>query len=57
MEPAPHFNNIRTFFVGWVMEFLTLGYKIHFMIILKFGYSEKAMKIEKIFHLKFDATQ
>ena len=24
---------------------------------LKFGYSEKATKFEKIFHLKFDATQ
>ena len=23
----------------------------------KFGYSEKATKFEKIFHLKFDATQ
>ena len=25
--------------------------------VLKFGYSEKATKFEKIFHLKFDATQ
>ena len=25
--------------------------------LLKFGYSEKATKLEKIFHLKFDATQ
>ena len=25
--------------------------------ILKFGYSEKATKFEKVFHLKFDATQ
>ena len=25
--------------------------------LLKFGYSEKATKFEKIFHLKFDATQ
>ena len=24
---------------------------------LKFGYSEKATKSQKIFHLKFDATQ
>ena len=24
---------------------------------LKFGYSEKATKFEKMFHLKFDATQ
>ena len=24
---------------------------------LKFGYSEKATQFEKIFHLKFDATQ
>ena len=24
---------------------------------VKFGYSEKAPKFEKIFHLKFDATQ
>ena len=24
---------------------------------IKFGYSEKATKFEKIFHLKFDATQ
>ena len=27
------------------------------MIQLKFGYSEKATKFEKIFHLKFDSTQ
>ena len=25
--------------------------------VIKFGYSEKATKFEKIFHLKFDATQ
>ena len=25
--------------------------------ILKFGYSEKATKLEKIFHLKFDVTE
>ena len=25
--------------------------------LLKFGYSEKATKFEKIFHLKFDASQ
>ena len=25
--------------------------------LVKFGYSEKATKFEKIFHLKFDATQ
>ena len=25
--------------------------------MLKYGYSEKATKFEKIFHLKFDATQ
>ena len=24
---------------------------------LKFGYSEKAKKFDKIFHLRFDATQ
>ena len=24
---------------------------------VKFGYSEKAIKFEKIFHLKFDATE
>ena len=24
---------------------------------LKFGYSEKATKLEKIFHLKFDVTE
>ena len=28
-----------------------------FVSFLKFGYSEKATKSEKIFHLKFDATQ
>ena len=27
------------------------------MLDLKLGYSEKATKFEKIFHLKFDATQ
>ena len=26
-------------------------------VLLKFGYSEKAAKFERIFHLKFDATQ
>ena len=25
--------------------------------VLKFGYSEKATKFEKIFHLKFDVTE
>ena len=28
-----------------------------FLEMLKFGYSEKATKFQKIFHLKFDATQ
>ena len=27
------------------------------IILLKFGYSEKATKFEKIFHLKFDVTE
>ena len=27
------------------------------LIRLKFGYSEKATKLEKIFHLKFDTTE
>ena len=27
------------------------------ILFLKFGYSEKATKFEKILHLKFDATQ
>ena len=27
------------------------------IVQLKFGYSEKATKFEKIFHLKFEATQ
>ena len=31
--------------------------KIYRLNIFKFGYSEKATKFEKIFHLKFDATQ
>ena len=26
-------------------------------ILVKFGYSEKATKLEKIFHLKFDVTE
>ena len=26
-------------------------------LLLKFGYSEKATKFDKIFHLKFDGTQ
>ena len=26
-------------------------------LFIKFGYSEKATKFEKIFHLKFDATK
>ena len=26
-------------------------------VLLKFGYSEKATKFEKIFHLKFDVTE
>ena len=29
----------------------------HYDAMVKFGYSEKATKLEKIFHLKFDATQ
>ena len=30
--------------------------KSHLNFSIKFGYSEKATKFEKIFHLKFDVT-
>ena len=36
------------------LEFLPI---ILFSFHVKFGYSEKATKFEKVFHLKFDATQ
>ena len=46
------------------LAFLALLPGIHYTIkmvnkysFLKFGYSEKATKFEKNFHLKFDATQ
>ena len=48
---------ISTMFV-WECTKTALGRKdpgMSFMV--KFGYSEKATKFEKIFHLKFDATQ
>ena len=35
---------------------LTSKYQQNEYFLLKFGYSEKATKFEKIFHLKFDAT-
>ena len=34
-----------------------LLHSVFTMTLIKFGYSEKATKFEKIFHLKFDATQ
>ena len=34
-----------------------IGALLESIWFLKFGYSEKATKFEKIFHLKFDATQ
>ena len=40
------------------MEIALYMYKTIFLaILLKFGYSEKATKFEKLFHLKFDGTQ
>ena len=38
---------------------LRLSQFVYFLkeLCLKFGYSEKATKFEKIFHLKFDANQ
>ena len=37
--------------------FLSLGLLLYIRLIVMFGYSEKATKFEKIFHIKFDATQ
>ena len=34
-----------------------LDAKVLGLACIKFGYSEKATKFEKIFHLEFDATQ
>ena len=34
-----------------------MGNKYKISVSVKFGYSEKATKFEKFFHLKFDATQ
>ena len=58
------------FSFGWICYVLVLKTKMHtctyerlqhwddFVIhLLKFGYSEKATKFEKIFHLKFDLTE
>ena len=40
-----------------IINFDILYRQNKFYPILKFGYSEKATKFEKIFHLKFDSTQ
>ena len=40
-----------------LMPSINNNYLGFFLESLKFGYSEKATKFEKIFHLKFDATQ
>ena len=36
---------------------MTFTLQINSNFLLKFGYSKKATKFEKIFDLKFDATQ
>ena len=39
------------------LEVTILYFLKFFRFILKFGYSEKATKFEKIFHIKFDFTE
>ena len=46
LEPLKRWNSFKIFF-----------YKLELFWEVKFGYSEKATKFEKIFHLKFEATQ
>ena len=42
---------------SWSLDHSYLSQAVEKVIVLKFGYSEKATKFEKIFHIKFDATQ
>ena len=39
------------------MIFFSVSYPIEQLPQIKFGYSEKATKFEKIFHLEFDTAQ
>ena len=57
-----HAHKIETLIWTWFEIFYELSYpELHDLrnsyYTIKFGYSEKATKFEKIFHLKFDATQ
>ena len=42
--------------VHFVAHFVAIFHEAS-LFFIKFGYSEKATKFEKIFHLRFDATQ
>ena len=54
VNPAPIF--LAYYF--WPRWCVIVLFSIHQLLpSLKFGYSEEATKFEKIFHLKFDATQ
>ena len=45
--------NDTLYFQKTIVQFLSA----HMITLVKFGYSEKATKLEKIFHLKFDVTE
>ena len=49
------FDRLLTFQKAWRWCHIKVTWQEK--LALKFGYSEKATKFEKIFHLKFDATQ
>ena len=40
-----------------LIQFLSMIPFRNIIILIKFGYAEKATKFEKIFHLKFDITE
>ena len=57
---ANKFHDLEQSKANWVQigpKFERFGNIMTRLILVKFGYSGKATKFEKIFHLKFDATQ
>ena len=55
----PYRNLTESLWKGTYNSYYSLFFQ-HYLILLfsiKFGYSEKATKFEKIFHLKFDITE
>ena len=55
-KPSQASDNEGKFHNVWSIKFRSKHNTV-LLLCLKFGYSEKATKFEKIFHIKFDATQ